>query len=346
MPFGKKGKVKKRKTLKRKDRGNMKKFITTLLFTVTLILLFTLPFTLHAADAESMAGIVSAGGSNLNVRSSPSTSSSIVTSFPTGTLLTLTEKDGNWWQVEYGAGKYGYCHGNYIEVFGGKAKNVDVSYGSLNVRSGPSTSHSKITQLYDGKTVVVLSDTNGWSRILFDGVRLGYVSSQYLADATATDANYKVMRLSVPDYKQTDSRWANATLGSSGRTIGKIGCATTAIAMIESYRAGYNIYPDAMAKRLSYTSSGSVYWPSDYNVSYYTADYLTKLYRSLESGKPILFGGKNKYGGQHWVVVIGYSGGKTLTPSGFIINDPGSSSNRTLADFFSGYPTIYKYFIY
>ncbi|MBR5453998.1 MAG: SH3 domain-containing protein, partial [Clostridia bacterium] len=294
----------------------MKKFITTALFAATIALIFSLPFTVKAANAESRAGIVNVSSGNLNVRSAPSTTSGIVTSFPGGTLVTLTKKSGNWWQIEYGDGKYGYCYGSYIGVYGGNARAVNVGYGSLNVRSGPGTSYSRISQLYDGKTVVVLSESGGWSRILFDGVRLGYVSSRYLTDAVSASTGYRVMRLSVPDYKQTDTRWSGVTLGVSGKTIGKIGCATTAIAMMESYRAGYNIYPGTMAKRLKYTSSGSVYWPSDYTASYYSSDYLTRLYRLLEAGKPILFGGKNKYGGQHWIVITGYSGSGSLSPSG------------------------------
>ena len=34
----------------------------------------------------------------------------------------------------------------------------------------------------------------------------------------------------------------------------------------ESYRTGSVIYPDAMSKKLNYTSSGDLYWPSDYQV--------------------------------------------------------------------------------
>ena len=39
-------------------------------------------------------------------------------------------------------------------------------------------------------------------------------------------------------------------IGSSGKTIAQIGCATTGIAMLESYRTGSNIYPDAMSRKI------------------------------------------------------------------------------------------------
>ena len=128
--------------------------------------------------------------------------------------------------------------------------------------------------------------------------------------------------------------------------MSKIGCATTAIAMMESYRTGTTIYPSAMVKKLSYTASGSVYWPSHYTAVTSSSGYLNTIYSQLKSGKPVLIGAKNSYGGQHWVVVTGFNGGNSLTTSAFMINDPGSSTRSTLAQFFSDYPYFYKFFIY
>ena len=69
--------------------------------------------------------------------------------------------------------------------------------------------------------------------------------------------------------------------------------------MMESYRTGTTIYPDSMSKKLSYSSSGNVYWPSDYKVVTSNSDYLNKIYEKLKEGKPVLFGAKNSYGTQH-----------------------------------------------
>jgi len=60
----------------------------------------------------------------------------------------------------------------------------------------------------------------------------------------------------------------------------------------------------------------------------------------------VLLGCKNSYGSQHWVVVTGYTGGSTLTASGFTINDPGTSSRTTLSQFLSVYPSFYKILYY
>ena len=155
----------------------------------------------------------------------------------------------------------------------------------------------------------------------------------------------KMFSLNVPKYRQSDSRWANVYIGNSGKTMAKIGCATTAIAMIESYRTGTSVYPDTMAKKLSYTSSGNVYWPAGYTAITDGTNFLSAIYKQLQQGKPVLFGAKKASGGQHWVVITGYSGGSSLTASGFAINDPGSASRTNLQMFLNDYPNFYKYFI-
>jgi len=99
-----------------------------------------------------------------------------------------------------------------------------------------------------------------------------------------------------------------------------------------------------MARKLRYTSSGNVYWPSNYKVVTSSSSYLSKIYNLLKQGKPVLLGAKNFYGGQHWVVVTGFTGG-TLTASNFTINDPGVN-RTTLQQFLNSYPNFYKYFYY
>jgi hypothetical protein len=128
--------------------------------------------------------------------------------------------------------------------------------------------------------------------------------------------------------------------------MAKIGCATTGLAMTESYRTGTTITPATMAKRLKYTSTGSLYWPENYVAVTSKTDYLKKIYELLRSGKPVLIGAKTASGTQHWVVVDGYNGGSTLTASGFTVNDPASASRSTLQELFDTHPYFYKYFYY
>lgn len=319
----------------------MKKFISFILTFILVISSFAVSG--FAATTSSKAGIVSVTSGRLNVRNSASTTSAVVGSLSKGSYVTLMSKSGNWWQVEYDDGKYGYCHADYIKSVTSTPATVNISSGSLNVRSGAGTSYSKIANLYKGEIVIVLSTANGWSKILFNGTKTGYVSSQYLSTSTSS---YSKISLNVPSFKQTDSRWANVKIGSSGKTIAQIGCATTAIAMMESYRTGTTIHPDAISKKLSYSSTGNVYWPNNYSVVTSSTNYLNGIYSKLQEGKPVLFGAKKASGSQHWVVITGYNGGNTLTASGFVINDPGSNSRTTLQALLNEYPTFYKYFYY
>ena len=293
-----------------------------------------------AADLNSRAGAVTTTSGTLNVRSGPSSSASKTASLKKGSYITLLSKSGSWWYVEYEKGKYGYCHSDYITVVAGTPVTVNTQSGGLNVRTGAGTSYSKAATLPKGETVILLSNTEEWSRIFYHGVKTGYVSSRYLS------SYYAPVSLWVPDLKQTDNRWANMIVGNSGKTFAQIGCATTAIAMVESHRQGRTIYPNEMGSQLKYTSSGSVYWPSHYTTITKTDGYLEKIYQLLKLGKPVLFGAINSYGSQHWVVITGFSGGKSLSPSGFTIRDPGTWSRTNLQQFLNLYPTIYKYFHY
>lgn len=322
---------------KRKERF-MKKFIhkTVSAFLIVILAVSLLPMKAQAAAADSSAGIVTAS-SLLNVRSAASTSSTILTTLPGGSYVTLLGGSGGWWKVEYAAGRYGYCSGAYINQVSGTY--AAYSTASLNVRSGPGTEYGVISWLNNGQYVVVLSSSGNWKRVLYNGTKIGYVSGTYLSSGTSS-SNTSVS-LAVPSYKQTDSRWAYAQVGTSGSTIEKIGCSTTALAMSESYRTGTTIYPDEMENRLKYTAGGAVYWPSNYS-AYTGGDYLKVTYDLLKSGKPVLIGLKNSYGSQHWVVATGYTGGSSLSASGFIVNDPGSNTRTALQQVIGSYPYFYK----
>ncbi|MBQ7802121.1 MAG: SH3 domain-containing protein [Oscillospiraceae bacterium] len=288
---------------------------------------------------DSKAGIVATANGRLNVRSGPSTGAAAVTALNKGSYVTLISKSGSWWQVEYAKGKFGYCHSDYITQTAGTPMTVATRSTSLNVRGGPGTNYARTGSAAKGETVIVLSTASGWSRILYQGTKTGYVSAQYLSGSA-----YDAVALSVPSFKQTDSRWAEVQIGQSGKTMAQIGCATTAIAMMESARTGSTVYPDAMAAQLHYTPDGSVYWPAHYTAVTEGSGYLSRVYSLLKAGKPVLFGARNVYGKQHWVVITGYTGGATLTASGFTVHDPGSSSRTNLQLFLNEYPTFYKYF--
>ena len=311
----------------------MKKIIAAI---ISIILLMSISLVPTASAAESIygAGVVATSSSPLNVRQSASTSSAVLTSLPKNSYVTLISKSGSWWRVAYGANRYGYCSASYIREVSSTAGTVSVSAGNLNVRSGAGTGYSIIGKLPKGQSVLILSSANGWHKVLYNGTKTGYVSASYIKTTTSSGSSQSSVRLTVPSFKQTDSRWANVLIGSSGKTIGAIGCTTTCLAMTESYRTGTTITPDTMSKKLSYSSTGSLYWPQNYVTD--TAVTYEKLKTQLRQGKPVILGLKTNAGNTHWVVVTGFSG------STYYINDPGSNIRTTLSEALAKYPSFYK----
>lgn len=309
-----------------------------LLFILFSLLFISLP--VYASDENNQAGIVSTASGALNVRESPSTNGTKLFALPKGSYITLLSQNGSWWKVEYAEGKYGYCHKDYIRIAGGDSAVVATASGSLNIRSGGGTDYSKIGSLPKGKRIIVVSESNGWSKVLYHGTKIGYVSSQYLA------THYTPVSVWVPNLKQYDSRWAEKIIATSGKTFAQIGCATTALAMMESSRLGYTVAPDEMSEKLKYTATGNVYWPDNYSAVTSDINILEKIYQLLKQGRPVLYGGKKQNGSQHWVVINGFSGGEKLSADKFLIHDPGTFTRTILKDFLNSYPMFYKYFHY
>ncbi|WP_460376157.1 SH3 domain-containing protein, partial [Paraclostridium bifermentans] len=128
---------------------------------------------------------------SLNVRSGPSTSNGVIGSLKQNDKVEVISESNGWSKIKFN-GREGYVSSTYLKDSdggntGGGSENPNpsnnkiVTATSLNVRSGPSTSSSKIGSLRQNEVVEVISESNGWSKIKFNG-KEGYVSSDYLKD--------------------------------------------------------------------------------------------------------------------------------------------------------------------
>lgn len=313
-----------------------------LILTVCISFCFML-FSASAADASSKAGRVATESTALNLRKSATTSSAVVKQMKKGKYLTLLKKEGSFWLVEYAKGKTAYAHSNYIDTVSSKVMFVATQSGNLNVRSSASATAEIRTTLPKGTVVLKLSEKNSFTKILYNGSSTGYVSTAYLSELKST-GEYKKISLSVPSFKQTDSRWADIRIGTQGDTIRSSGCTTTALSMTESFHLGKTVTPADMVKKLTYSASGMLYWPTEYVTELVTSsDYLSKIYTQLSKGKPVILGMKKSNGAQHWVVITGHTKStSSLSADNFTINDPGSNTRTLLNEFVSAYPTAYK----
>ena len=119
-------------------------------------------------------------GDSVNFRSGAGTNYSSIGKLNKGDKIEYLGESGSWVKARY-SGKTGYVYGSYVgEYTSTNTKYVTAT--TLNVRSGAGTNYSIIGSLSKGTKVEVISTTNGWSKIKYNG-STGYVSSQYLSSS-------------------------------------------------------------------------------------------------------------------------------------------------------------------
>ena len=159
--------------------------------------------------SDSYAGTYTVTASLLNVRSAPSTAASKIGTIPNGATVTVSSGNGSWAAVSYN-GTSGYCSMDYLKQTTSQttapaqtttpqttttaASNADfteqyagtytVNATSLNIRSAPSTSASKVGSIPNGATVTVSSGNGSWAAVSYNGIS-GYCSMDYLKQTAA-----------------------------------------------------------------------------------------------------------------------------------------------------------------
>ncbi|MEK4666941.1 SH3 domain-containing protein [Niallia sp. FSL R7-0271] len=203
--------------------------------------------------------------STLNMRSSASTSASVVSKLARGTKVTVTSEAKGWAKIAAG-GKTGYVSTSYLsssnpnsqssnngnsgntdtdkETAVTKYVNVDKN-STLNMRSSASTSGSVVSKLARGTAVTVISEANGWAKVTAGG-KTGYVSSSYLSASKLDDSTGSE---SKPDTgtgngEQGTTKYVNVDQGSSlnmrskpstsGAVVAKLAAGTAVIVYSEA----------------------------------------------------------------------------------------------------------------
>ena len=248
--------------------------------------------------------------------------------------------------------------GSSFSIYGTVSSNYNITSLTVGIYSANGAAVSTKTVTPNAKSYSIKS-VDAYIKFGSAGIGTNYykvIATDAQGTKTLVNHPYEVekipgagepIKLDVPDYKQFDSRWSSYLLGSTSDTnIGRIGCTTTSIAMCESYRTGTTIYPDAMAAKISYTSGGAVaVWPSGYSNDW-SNPYGPTVLRRLREGKPTILCATKSTGGQHWIVIVGYTGGDINSSSSYIINDPGSSYRTKLNEYFEKYPNYRSLLVY
>ncbi|MBQ7359229.1 MAG: SH3 domain-containing protein [Lachnospiraceae bacterium] len=163
----------------------IKKFIATAMGVVVLL---TSNLAVSALTSDQVelsvtkpgAGYVATTSSSLRVRAEANTSSTVLAALPSGSMIMIVERCGDFYKVQYDIyGHYGYVADQYIREYDLECYRVVKTSGStLNVRADRDSTSTKVATIPNGRAVPVLNRSTTWDYILYGNVS-GYVLNQY-----------------------------------------------------------------------------------------------------------------------------------------------------------------------
>ncbi|AIY74512.1 TPA: SH3 domain-containing protein [Bacillus tropicus] len=126
----------------------------------------------------------------LHVRAGSSTSHDIISRVYNGQSLNVIGEENGWYKFNIN-GKTGFVSGEFVSKNGASNSNVSTTGGKnkvtadvLRVRTAPNTSSSVSGRVYEGQTLNVIGQENGWVKINHNG-QVGYVSGEFVSGVSA-----------------------------------------------------------------------------------------------------------------------------------------------------------------
>ena len=296
-------------------------------------------------------GIAFVTGSGLRLRSSASTSSKILDSASKSEVVVVLSKEGSWYKVIYDL-QVGYMSADYLNVQ--TTGNAELGYGSfntssVNVRSGPGTSHSKVTSGSKGEKAYIIGINEGWYKVIFNS-KIGYVRSDYL-DLTEAPYENKSSSKSPLFFRggkstgtEPSAEALNGTSSSTGSTsssTGSTGSVTGAKIVSKAQQYLGVPYKWGGTTPSGFDCSGFVYYvlrslginASRTLVTMYSQG--TKVAKSdLQPGDIVFFQNTYKSGISHVGIYVG---------DGQFIHAPSSGKVVSYADLYSSYYVSHYY---
>ena len=240
---------------------------------------------------------IKTSGAKLNMRSSASTSGTVITKVPNGASVTVLSTQSSWCYIYYD-GYYGYVSSTYVVYSTGPVitpvptapvktntpaatpkatatpsayttATISTSGGSLNMRASASTSAKIICTVPNKATVSVLQKGTSWTLITY-GNNSGYVSNSYLkfsSPVTPTPA-----KTAVPTAKPTATpKVQTVTVADVKTSGGSLNMRATASSSAKVVRTLPN------GARLTVLSKGSTWTKVEYqgSVGYVSNSYVT-----------------------------------------------------------------------
>ncbi|WP_263702008.1 C40 family peptidase [Bacillus thuringiensis] len=144
--------------------------------------------TVQASASNSSSYTVNANV--LHVRAGSSTSHDIISRVYNGQSLNVIGEENGWYKININ-GKTGFVSGEFVSKNGASNSNVSTTGGKnkvtadvLRVRTAPNTSSSVSGRVYEGQTLNVIGQENGWVKINHNG-QVGYVSGEFVSGVSS-----------------------------------------------------------------------------------------------------------------------------------------------------------------
>ncbi|OCA86966.1 SH3 domain-containing protein [Bacillus sp. FJAT-27986] len=166
--------------------------------------------------------------SNLNLRVSNSTKSTVLLTIPKGEKISYLAKSGSWFKVKFN-NRTGWVNNKYVK----KAENITSSKAivsgyqttaNLNLRSKASTNGKILKTIPKGKTLTYISTSGSWIKVKYQ-TTTGWVSSDYVKkinEKAKVEPAAVVKSAVVTSSSSAYTTKANLNLRSSASTKGAI----------------------------------------------------------------------------------------------------------------------------
>ena len=319
------------------------KFSTRVMALAVTLMILISTFSITAlAEGNLVYGIGFVKATSLNLRQQPSTDSPILATAYSGECVVVLGQENGWYRVNYNL-QEGYMSADYLTV--STAENAELGYGTVtgsgvNLRSGPSTSHSRVGTASYGDKCYIIGLNQGWYKVLY-GSKTCYIRSDYLSLSEIPYEN----RASANTPKYFRQGKAIAALPSTS-TVNQAGSTSSSVSSAASSATGAQI----LAKATQYLGKPYVYGgasPSGFDCSgfvyyvygtfglsvgrtpeaHYSAGTVVDK-ASLQPGDIVLFANTYASGISHSGIYAG---------NGQFIHSPNSRSTVSYSDLTSGY---------
>lgn len=298
-----------------------------------MILISNLSITAAAEGGILYAGIGFVNATGLNLRQAPGTDSPSLATANSGECVVVIDQQGDWYHVLYNL-QEGYMSAQYLTVR--SAENAELGYGSVigtsvNLRSGPSTSHNKVGTASYGEKLYIIGLNQGWFKVLRDSGTC-YIRSDYV-ELTEFPYENRASTNSPKYFRGGKSLGTLPTAAPSAAAQGGSISGGSILQTAQQYLGTPYVYGGASPS--GFDCSGFVYYVYGVHgrnvgrtpaAQYSAGSRVDKA--SLQPGDIVLFAGTGGSGVSHSGIYAG---------NGQFIHSPNSRSVVSYSDLTSGY---------